>query len=171
MKAGAALSHWSSPCAPRHAGTRLCISLPFSISFIANIARKRPELNRDKSNLRLDHMGSEQDARARGPSFSLRPILRAMERKDRRELGRLIQKAQSKISRWDRDAHEVMNARLADTMAAAPFDSEAVLALMEEISTDTLRRLDVARKILLESIATMSEQDRQILAQRLRKTP
>jgi hypothetical protein len=29
--------------------TRLCISLPFLISFIANIARKRPELNRDKT--------------------------------------------------------------------------------------------------------------------------
>ncbi|MDB3912592.1 hypothetical protein N9381_12610, partial [Paracoccaceae bacterium] len=28
-----------------------CISLPFHISFIANIARKRPELNRDKTNL------------------------------------------------------------------------------------------------------------------------
>jgi len=37
------------PYAPHHAETRLCISLPFSISFIANIARKRPELNRDKT--------------------------------------------------------------------------------------------------------------------------
>ncbi len=49
MKVKAALGHCSSPCAPHHAETRLCISLPFSISFIANIARKRPELNRDKS--------------------------------------------------------------------------------------------------------------------------
>ena len=48
-KAGAALSHWSLPCEPDHAGTRLHISLQFSIFFIANIARKRPELNRDKS--------------------------------------------------------------------------------------------------------------------------
>ena len=52
MKVEAVLSHWSSPCAPHHAETRLCISLPFSISFIANIARKRPELNRDKTSLR-----------------------------------------------------------------------------------------------------------------------
>ena len=50
MKVEAALGHWSSPCAPHRAETRLCISLPFSISFIANIARKRPELNRDKTN-------------------------------------------------------------------------------------------------------------------------
>ena len=34
---------------PRQAGTRLRTSLPFSISFIANIARKALELNRDNS--------------------------------------------------------------------------------------------------------------------------
>jgi len=49
MKVVAVLSHWSSPCAPHHAETRLCISLPLSISFIANIARKRPELHRGKT--------------------------------------------------------------------------------------------------------------------------
>jgi hypothetical protein len=49
MKVEAALSHSSSPCAPHHAETRRRISLPFSISLIANIARKRPELNRDKT--------------------------------------------------------------------------------------------------------------------------
>jgi transposase len=43
--------HWSLRCALHHGETRLCISLPFSISFIANIARKRPELNRDKTRL------------------------------------------------------------------------------------------------------------------------
>jgi hypothetical protein len=49
MKAAVALNHWSWRSSPHHAETRLCISLPFSISFIANIARKRPELNRDKT--------------------------------------------------------------------------------------------------------------------------
>ena len=47
MKVEAALSHCSSPSALHHDETRLCIFLPFSISFIANIARKRPELNRN----------------------------------------------------------------------------------------------------------------------------
>ena len=41
---------WWLRCAQHHAETRLCISLPFLVSFIANIARKRPELNRDKTN-------------------------------------------------------------------------------------------------------------------------
>ena len=49
MKVEATLSHSSSPCAPHHAETHLCISLPYSISLIANIARKRPELHRDKT--------------------------------------------------------------------------------------------------------------------------
>jgi len=50
MKAEAASNRWSSRSSPHHAETRLCISLPFILSFIANIARKRPELNRDKTN-------------------------------------------------------------------------------------------------------------------------
>ena len=48
-KLAVALSHLSSLCGPHHAETRLCLSLPVSISFIANIVRKRPELNRDKT--------------------------------------------------------------------------------------------------------------------------
>jgi hypothetical protein len=51
MKPEAALGHWWLLCALHHVETRRCISLPFSISFIANIARKRPELNRDKTNV------------------------------------------------------------------------------------------------------------------------
>jgi hypothetical protein len=66
MKAAVALNHWSWPCAPHHAETRLCISLPFSISFIANIARKRPELNRDKTRSRHGH---RNDAHGSEPSM------------------------------------------------------------------------------------------------------
>jgi hypothetical protein len=51
MKPEAALSHWSLRYALHHAETRLCISLQFHISFIANIARKRPELKWDKTSL------------------------------------------------------------------------------------------------------------------------
>jgi hypothetical protein len=46
-----------------HGETRLCISLPFSISFTANIARMRPELNRGNTNTRteggerVEHLG------------------------------------------------------------------------------------------------------------------
>ena len=49
MKLVGALSRWWLRCALHHAETRLYISLPFFVSFIANIARKRPELKRDKT--------------------------------------------------------------------------------------------------------------------------
>jgi hypothetical protein len=49
MKPAVALNRCCSRCVLHHAETRLCISLPFLISFIANIARKRPELNRGKT--------------------------------------------------------------------------------------------------------------------------
>ncbi len=49
MKAAVALNHWSWRSALHHDETHLCISLPFVLSFIANIARKRPEPNRDKT--------------------------------------------------------------------------------------------------------------------------
>ncbi|MFV1877700.1 DUF2924 domain-containing protein [Nioella sp.] len=62
MKAAGALSRWSSPFAQHHAETRLCIALPFHISFIANIARKRPELKRGKTTRRmLDLLADEVD--------------------------------------------------------------------------------------------------------------
>jgi hypothetical protein len=60
MKAGTALSRWSSPSALRHAGTLLCISLPFHISFIANSARKRPELKPGKTKKTVFIIGADQ---------------------------------------------------------------------------------------------------------------
>jgi hypothetical protein len=44
----AVLVQSTSRCAAHHDETRPSISLLFNISFTANIARKRPELNRDK---------------------------------------------------------------------------------------------------------------------------
>jgi hypothetical protein len=62
MKAAGALSRWSSPFAQHHAENRLCIALPFQISFIANIARKRPELKRGKTSRALEKFeGSAHD--------------------------------------------------------------------------------------------------------------
>ena len=49
MKAGAALNNCAWPSAQHHGETHLCISLPFVLSFMANIARMRPELNRGKT--------------------------------------------------------------------------------------------------------------------------
>ncbi|PCH70279.1 MAG: hypothetical protein COC12_08480 [Rhodobacteraceae bacterium] len=52
----------------------MCISLPFLVSFIANIARKRPERNRDRSMLRLDI----KDARWRAAMDAIRAAIRVV---------------------------------------------------------------------------------------------
>jgi hypothetical protein len=65
-KAAGALSRWSSPSALHHLETRLCTSLPFHISFIANIARKRPELKQGKT----------KTGHRRGDAMGLRPAAR-----------------------------------------------------------------------------------------------
>jgi hypothetical protein len=49
MRALAALNHWSSRSVQHHDETHLFISLPLVLSFIASIARTRPELNRGKT--------------------------------------------------------------------------------------------------------------------------
>lgn len=64
MKLVAALSRWSWRYALHHGETRLCISLPFMICFMASVARKRPEQNRDKTiyGVASIHLGHYQEA-------------------------------------------------------------------------------------------------------------
>ena len=45
-----------------------------------------------------------------------------MDRKDRRDLGRMIQKAQGRDRRMDRDLRAQMTAVLADLLSTVPFD-------------------------------------------------
>ena len=66
--------------------------------------------------LRLDYTGKTQEARPRGPSSGLGPLLRAMDRKDRRELGRLIQVAQGKSGGMTRDARQAKNIEFAQAV-------------------------------------------------------
>ena len=51
MKAVVALNHLSTRSAQHHGETHLCVPLPFVLSSSANIARKKPGLNRDKTNV------------------------------------------------------------------------------------------------------------------------
>ena len=117
--------------------------------------------------LRLDYTGKTQEARPRGPSSGLGPLLRAMDRKDRRELGRLIQVAQAKNGGMSRDAREAMNTQLVQAVGAIPFDDVAVLAVMEAGWFEISRRSEVARKVWVEKVATMSPEARAELAESL----
>ena len=102
-----------------------------------------------------------------GPSLGLGPLLRAMDRKDRRELGRLFQDAQAKNGGMSRDAREAMNTQLVQAVGAIPFDDVAVLAVMEAGWFEISRRSEVARKVWVEKVATMSPEARAELAESL----
>ena len=117
--------------------------------------------------LRLDYTGKTQEARPRGPSSGLGPLLRAMDRKDRRELGRLIQVAQGKSGGMTRDARQAKNIEFAQAVRATPFDGAAILTLMEAESAESSRRLELSRNVLVEKVATMSPEVRAKLAESL----
>ena len=119
--------------------------------------------------LRLDHVSKAQEVRPRAPSLGLGPLLRAMDRKDRRELGRLFQDAQAKNGGMSRDAREAMITQLVQAVGAIPFDDVAVLAVMEAGWFEISRRSEVARKVWVEKVATMSPEARAELAESLLK--
>ena len=98
---------------------------------------------------------------------SLGPLVRAMERKDRRDLGRMIQKAQGRDRRMDRDAQAT--AVLADVLSTVPFDPAAVLALLQDEAMMMEERRLIARQALLDKLASMTPKAREQLAQAILK--
>ena len=90
-----------------------------------------------------------------------------MDRKDRRELGRLFQVAQGKSGGMTRDARQAKNIEFAQAVRATPFDGAAVLTLMEAESAESSRRLELSRNVLVEKVATMSPEVRAKLAETL----
>ena len=104
--------------------------------------------------VRLDSLSTRHEARPRGPATSLGPIVRAMDRKDRRDLGRMIQKAQGRDRRMDRD----LRAQMA-----------AVLAVLQDEVMTIEERQAIAREALLDKLASMTPEARAKLAQALLK--
>ena len=100
---------------------------------------------------------------------SLGPLVRAMERKDRRDLGRMIQKAQGRDRRMDRDSRAQATAVLADVLSTAPFDPAAVLAVLRDEAMMMEERRLIARQALLDKLASMTPKAREQLAQAILK--
>ena len=119
--------------------------------------------------VRLDSLSTRHEARPRGPVTSLGPIVRAMDRKDRRDLGRMIQKAQGRDRRMDRDLRAQMTAVLADLLSTVPFDRTAVLAVLHDEVMTIEERQAIAREALLDKLASMTPEARAKLAQALLK--
>ena len=100
---------------------------------------------------------------------SLGPLVRAMERKDRRDLGRMIQKAQGRDRRMDRDSRAQATAVLADVLSTVPFDPAAILALLQDEAMMMEERRLIARQALLDKLASMTPKAREQLAQAILK--
>ncbi|MDA8817987.1 hypothetical protein N9N27_04280, partial [Planktomarina sp.] len=101
------------------------------------------------------------------PMTSLGPLVRAMERKDRRDLGRMIQKAQGRDRHMDRELRAQVTAALADLLSTVPFEREAVLAVFDDEATMIDERRVIAREALLDKLASMTPEAREQLAQAL----
>ena len=117
--------------------------------------------------VRLDSLSTRHEARPRGPATSLGPLVRAMDREDRRDLGRMIQKAQGRDRRMDRDLRAQMTAVLADALRTEPFEPRAVLTVLQDEAMMIEERQVIARQALLDKLASMTPKAREQLAQAL----
>ena len=115
--------------------------------------------------LRLDNLGSSQKVVV--PDRISGSLLRAMERKDRRDFGRMIQEALDESGGMAQDARQAIKTDLAMAVRATPFDGDAVLALIEVDSSKLSRRLKLVRQVLVKKLATMTPDARAKLAQSL----
>ena len=117
--------------------------------------------------LRLDHTTSEGVKPIRATLANLKSILRALDKKDRRELGRLVKEAQTKTGGFDPDVQRTLIVSLAKALVKTPFDPEEVLKIIETSFEETSRRLAVSRNIFVEMLATMDPEKRELLAKAL----
>jgi len=117
--------------------------------------------------VRLDSVSTRHETRSRGPMTSLGPLVRAMERKDRRDLGRMIQKAKGRDRHMDRELRAQVTAALADLLSSEPFERAAVWAVLDDAATMIDERQVIAREALLDKLASMTPTAREQLAQAL----
>lgn len=95
------------------------------------------------------------------------PTLFALDREDRREIGRNIRKAYR-----ERESKKVNEIRLfneiADAIEADPIDVDAVLAASSELDGGLAERREIAQQAWLDKVSEMSHEDRKAYAARIR---
>ena len=119
--------------------------------------------------VRLDGFSTRQEVRQRGPMTSLGRLVRAMERKDRRDLGRMIRTAQGRDGHMDGDSRAQVTAVLADLLSSVPFEPTAVLSVLQDEAVMVEERRLIARQALLNKLASMTPAAREQLAQAILK--
>ena len=119
--------------------------------------------------VRLDGFSTRQEVRQRGPMTSLGRLVQAMERKDRRDLGRMIRTAQGRDGHMDGDSRAQVTAVLADLLSSVPFEPTAVLSVLQDEAVMVEERRLIARQALLNKLASMTPAAREQLAQAILK--
>ncbi|MBR9844402.1 MAG: periplasmic heavy metal sensor [Rhodobacteraceae bacterium] len=96
------------------------------------------------------------------------PHVRALAPADRRAIGQEIRKAHRAGALGERSGPR-SSGRLADLLAAVPFDRAAVADLQEQTERAERARFSAARDIWLDHVAQMSDAERAAYAERLRE--
>lgn len=117
--------------------------------------------------LQLGNSGSPQKVVVSDRISALGSLLRAMERKDRRDFGRMIQAALDESDDMAQDARQAVRTDLAMAIQAMPFDGDAVLELLEADASKLSQRLKLVRQVLVKKLAAMTPEARTNLAESL----
>lgn len=115
--------------------------------------------------VKLERAGYHHGSRPRGPNLGFAPIIRAMDRKDRRALGRMIKKIHAENRLRPPDAFEE---KLANLIGTTPFEPLSLLDLLEQAAMQGEKRQTIARQVLVKQLAGMSAQERLAIAETLK---
>lgn len=102
----------------------------------------------------------------RGFEIGLGPIGQALEREDRRAIGRAMRENRDLRNAGPRNRREALE-NLVQVLQAEPFDSAALVAHLDETQSQASRVQDAAMRALVDRIAQMSPEDRRAFAMRL----
>ncbi|GHE93589.1 hypothetical protein GCM10016455_12210 [Aliiroseovarius zhejiangensis] len=97
------------------------------------------------------------------------PMAGALDRKDRREIGKAL-RAQSGSFAENRRALEAEFQSMLSALRADPFDAGALLAVMDGQAERLRQRGDLARTALVDRIERMSAEERRAFADRVEKS-
>ncbi len=99
---------------------------------------------------------------------SVGPLTKALSKEDRWAIGRQIRQA-TREAGWDRRKHRETLREMTTLLEATPFDEAAFAAQLAEITGWAQTRIETAQVVLVEHLASMTDEERAAYAQRVRE--
>lgn len=117
---------------------------------------------------RIDGQAGLSTPGPRGSISAVGPLLRGLDRDQRRTLGRAIQQAMRETSSGDlRTDRRALNQEIADALTKVPFDPAVMEDLIGQSKSQMNQRLNVTTEILLMQLSEMTDAQRASLAERM----